>query len=61
MLSKKDLRELGQIFRKQYNVQLNEKDLREAGENLINYFKILVEAAMENQRKLNRKKRANPD
>ena len=42
MISQRLINELKQIFKEEYNKDLSDKEAREAGENLVNYFDLLA-------------------
>jgi len=48
MVSQNLINELKQIFKKDYKKDLSDKDAREAGENLVNYFDLLIKIDQKN-------------
>ncbi|MEM2145354.1 MAG: hypothetical protein QW279_08330 [Candidatus Jordarchaeaceae archaeon] len=49
MLSKESLKELREILREDFKINLNHKDLFEFGNNLLAYFELLAKIYFENQ------------
>jgi hypothetical protein len=50
-INKKQLQKFREVFQKEHKVKLSEEEAREAMENLINYFDLLIQFDQEDKRK----------